>query len=293
MRRLLCILTIAFGASLFGAAGAFATPIELITNGDFEAGNLSGWTASQTLSSTSCDWQVNNCAFDSPAADGGSYDASNAFDGGGPGAYSLTQTVTIPAGTATLSWEDNIFTDYFGTNRTVEVRILNASGTSTLATAYSFTVPQRPFYFTGWVQHSVDVSAFAGQTVQIDFVQTVPQSYTGPGGFGLDNVQLLATPAPTPPAPPAPPAPSDSPRAGYCAVAGNTWADGTPIMPGTFVNLGDGQASSDPHFVGATPAIFVSGKGITCDPPPKGFTHQGWATSAMQVDDDLYPYYAP
>ncbi len=64
-------------------------------------------------------------------------------------------------------------------------------------------------------------------------------------------------------------------------VADNTTDGGATIAPGTFVNLDDGQIYTDPHYAGATPAIFVQGEGLTCGAPPVGYTQQGDATSAM------------
>ena len=60
-------------------------------------------------------------------------------------------------------------------------------------------------------------------------------------------------------------------RSGYCSVAGNTWADGTRIQTGTFLNLVDGQNSADGSFAGATPALYLEGLGISCD-VPRGYT---------------------
>ena len=74
-------------------------------------------------------------------------------------------------------------------------------------------------------------------------------------------------------------------RAGYCSVAGDTWLDGSPIEPGTFLNLDDGQPSTDWHYTGATPALDVQGLGLTCDPPPAGYGEQGFVGA--------YPFYAP
>jgi len=54
----------------------------------------------------------------------------------------------------------------------------------------------------------------------------------------------------------------------FCAVAGNTWPDGTPIAPGTSLNLPADQAASDPHYKGATPGFWVPGEGATCSLTP-------------------------
>lgn len=259
MRRTLCFLTVLVGVLLTAGSALAGGPVDLITNGGFENG-FTGWTDSTTLSNPLCAWSIDNCGFDPPAADGGAHYASNGFDGNGPGTYTLAQTVAIPSGTATLSWEDDFWTSYFGASRVAEVEILDASGTTTLGTVYSYTAPSNAF--TGWVQHSVDVSAFAGQTVQVAFVQVIPGNFTGPAAMSIDNVQLLADPV-------------AGARVGYCSAPGDTWQDGTPMRSGTFLDLLAGQPSTDPHYAGATVAIMVEGLGITCDAPPAGYTKRG------------------
>ena len=63
------------------------------------------------------------------------------------------------------------------------------------------------------------------------------------------------------------PAPEPT-RVAYCSVAGNTTPDGTPIPPGTFLNLLAGQPATDAHYTGATPAFWVEGVGLTCSLNP-------------------------
>jgi hypothetical protein len=80
--------------------------------------------------------------------------------------------------------------------------------------------------------------------------------------------------------------------AGYCSVAGNTnGITGAAIAPGTFLDLNYGQPTTDPHYKGAQPAIFVQGKGITCDPPPAGYVLSGLAGAAQGTIDGAYPYW--
>ncbi len=83
-----------------------------------------------------------------------------------------------------------------------------------------------------------------------------------------------------------------APRGGYCTAAGDTTDAGATLAPGTFVNLDDGQAWTDTHYAGSTPANFVQGLGLTCAPPPAGYTRRGFATADMNVDANTYPYYA-
>lgn len=67
---------------------------------------------------------------------------------------------------------------------------------------------------------------------------------------------------------------------------------GAKLAPGTFVNLEQAQVTTDPSYTGVVPAIYVEGKGLTCDAPPAGFTQQGLAGDDQQVASGLYPYYA-
>ena len=52
------------------------------------------------------------------------------------------------------------------------------------------------------------------------------------------------------------------PRRGYC-------------LNGSFLDLLKDQPTSDAAYAGATPALYVDGKGITCDAPPAGFAYAG------------------
>lgn len=82
-------------------------------------------------------------------------------------------------------------------------------------------------------------------------------------------------------------------RAGYCSVAGNTATDGSPLQPGTFLDLVVGEPAKDSHYTGATPAIFIKGTGLTCGVPPAGYVQHGFAADAQHVGTGIYPYYVP
>ena len=82
------------------------------------------------------------------------------------------------------------------------------------------------------------------------------------------------------------------PRGAYCAASGNTWIfSGRAIAPGTFLNLEWEQILVDGHYFKAIPAIFVIGKGLTCDPPPVGMKRDGYATGLHNVPAGIYPLY--
>jgi len=131
--------------------------------------------------------------------------------------------------------------------------------------------------------------AFKGNVVGLNFFPYSSDSVSGDWLSSTNGAQLMADALQFNDKPPAG---QGAPRGAYCTVAGNTSDSGAPLFPGTFVNLDDGQASSDPHYAGATPANFIAGTGLTCAPPPAGYTHQGFATGDMNVDANTYPYWA-
>jgi hypothetical protein len=111
-------------------------------------------------------------------------------------------------------------------------------------------------------------------------------SFTHPGSwitlpFDLSFATYVGPPPPSIP----------SQRAGYCTVTGNTTDGGVALTAGAFVNLDNGQNYSDPHYLGATRAVFVAGEGLTCDAAPTGYKLRGFATSDLGVDGGVYPYY--
>ena len=83
------------------------------------------------------------------------------------------------------------------------------------------------------------------------------------------------------------------PHAAMCSAPGNTNPfTGAAIPTGTFLDLLAAQITTDPHYAGATPAIFVQGKGITCDPPPAGFSLHGFAGPAQNMAGGFYPFFS-
>jgi hypothetical protein len=209
---------IKFGASaLFLAASlgtqvAYAVPVDLITNGGFEAGNFSGWTAVNNGVSGGCgtnNWEVNSTGHQGCTGNGtttaapisGSFAAFNTFDGGAAN-YTLSQSFVLPESilSATLSFMDELHMGMSGTLRTFRVDLYDATNTNLL---FNFYLEQPSgFENQAWTTHSLDVSAAliaeAGQTVTLRFTNVIPQAFTGPAGFGLDSISLDTTvPEPT------------------------------------------------------------------------------------------------
>lgn len=190
LASLLAALGMAIGTTSAGAA-------ELVGNGDFETGTLSGWSNSGLGSSGNCpsgnrDWNVSNsstatgCNFPSNPA-GGGFAAYVMNDGTGPLTYRLMQSVFVPTGTVggTLSF------DWTSINGSDPGRLLSVflDGTSIFSssTAGGFD----------WAHLSFDVggllAANAGSSILLEFDNYIPQTWSGPAGLGLDNVSIDAS----------------------------------------------------------------------------------------------------
>lgn len=134
----------------------------------------------------------------------GTFAAYNSFDGAGPLEFRLEQQVSLPSSVvfAQLNWQhtynvDYAFVDTATVPREFRVELLDATGTTLLQTLYSQTIePIDQSVESDWQPQSLDVSGalgpLAGQTVTIAFVNEIPEVFTGPGGFGLDETSLSA-----------------------------------------------------------------------------------------------------
>jgi len=190
---------------------------ELITNGGFETGNHTGWTVVSGASNY-WTWVVT-------AANGGLTDGNVTLSSPRSGTYSshggfccnstnnpeyIQQQVTLPAAqTAQLRWSDKIQSDLAsfcsptpsncGTN-VWRVQILNTSN-AVLQTLYTFTATGGNSYNTGWIDHSVSLNAYAGQTIRIRFSATytslIANNMNGPGRNEVDAVSVQSPFSPT------------------------------------------------------------------------------------------------
>ena len=178
----------------------------LIVNGSFETGNFSGWTVSDLADPF---FPVDVLPTGSPVAftdfvpefeiqaTDGNFAATHGFDGDGPGTIRIAQDVTIPANItdASLTFDYRLGFDLlnFGAllDRVFEVTINEPGGGGNLASFEVFTAPAGTFEpDTGNLSETIDLLAFAGQTVQVAFDTFIPEFFTGPAGFQLDNVML-------------------------------------------------------------------------------------------------------
>ncbi|MEV7414971.1 M1 family aminopeptidase [Streptomyces sp. NPDC089919] len=163
------------------SAAAACTPTQVVGNGGFESGT-SPWTQSQA-------GLITNRAGQS--AHGGSYFAW--LDGvGSTHTDTLSQSVAIPAGCSTAKLTFWLHVDTTETTSSVQYDKLTAKiGSSTLAT-YSNLDKN-----TGYLQKTIDVSSFIGQTVTLAFTGTEDSSLKT--NFVLDDVALDTSGGTVPP----------------------------------------------------------------------------------------------
>jgi hypothetical protein len=160
--------------------GGGCTAAQLLGNPGFETGSASPWSTSTGV--------VSNSSSEPPHS--GSYDAW--LDGyGSAHTDTLSQQVTLPGGCAsyTLSYWLHVDTAEPTTTAydTLTLQILNGSG-SVLATPASYSNKDAA---SGYVQHSVDLSAYQGQTITVKFTGT--EDSVKQTSFVLDDTALTVS----------------------------------------------------------------------------------------------------
>ncbi len=163
-----------FGWTVNPTGGGCSSPGEKVGNGGFESGTAP-WTATAGVISANGSGE---------SAHSGTHFAW--LDGyGTTHTDSVSQSITIPAGChATLSYWLHI--DTAETTTTVQYDKLTIKVGSTTVGTYSNLNKN-----TGYTQHTVDLSAFAGQTVTLNFSGTEDSSLQT--SFVVDDVSVSAS----------------------------------------------------------------------------------------------------
>lgn len=172
---------------------------EIIQNGNFETGNLAPWRINGPLDMGTCpnairNWHVSDADSTGCLSVGnpiyGKYAMYNMLDGVANTIYDLDQDITIPRrNSAVLSWDDRyVISMVAAQQRTISINFYN--GSTLVGNAYFFTFPlsgEQP-----WTHHSVDVTSIISgySRLTIRFTIFIPDTWTGPGGYVLDNVSL-------------------------------------------------------------------------------------------------------
>lgn len=207
-----------FGGAIFSAGIAHGA----IANGSFETGDFSGWDvfddqyeSKQTLAVRpdgaapylvlSPDYSPHTFQGGFFATHGG-YAATHAFNGTGPlygpysGTISISQVALIDAGELRFDTAGLVYLRFPDPGQgayTLDVNIRDASSGSVLQSTniIEYLYLGDRFYDSGLINASVDVSAFLGQSVRIEFLWTIPDDTAGDGAAFLDNVRLVPAPA--------------------------------------------------------------------------------------------------
>ena len=187
---------------LFVCMSVSSAHATIINNGSFETGDFTGWIA-QDLIVPFFTQQVAGSGvspglglFSSSPTDG-NFAAINGFDGYGPGTISISQDITVTTSSTILfdyraGWD---MLNFGGStlNRLFDLNI-NSLGGANLANFNIFSaVSGTQNLDTGNLQGSVDLSSFIGQTVNMSFDWQIPQDFTGPAFFQLDNIQASSS----------------------------------------------------------------------------------------------------
>ncbi|MFJ9846834.1 putative Ig domain-containing protein [Kitasatospora sp. NPDC101155] len=151
------------------------TAAQLLTNPGFEAGTTAGWTETNTSGTST----INSSSSEPPHS--GTYDAW--LDGyGSTNTDTLAQTVTLPTGCSSYTFSFWLHIDTAASNTTAfDTLKVTANGT-TLATYSNVNAA------AGYQQHSFNLSAYAGQTVTLEF--TGAEDYTKQTSFVLDDTAV-------------------------------------------------------------------------------------------------------
>jgi hypothetical protein len=174
--------------------------IELISDGGFESGTLTNWT--QVTSQSGGAFYINDGNFqpfslDGPSPDGplppfaGSYSALGSEYW--VGAFYMYQTISIPANASSvkLTWAQRVrnFYSTFSPDQQFQVRICDTNN-NVLATA--FTTQPGDTLLADWVQTNYDMTAFAGQTVRVEFWVNPQIYYIYPDGtiYGHPDINV-------------------------------------------------------------------------------------------------------
>lgn len=207
-----CIAT-ALTVLAFGAAQA--SPVQLLTNGNFETGSFAGWSVTNQTGSNG------TLSIDAPGSTApvsGLTTASNPLGGSfyavtdqtGPGAYSLSQSFTVAPGASSVVVSFQMFANSYGggpifgngldynggANQHARVDVLDANagafdlGAAVLQNLYLGIDPagSNP---NPYISYSFDITSLVGGggTFQLRFAQVDNQGFFNQG---VDNVSVLA-----------------------------------------------------------------------------------------------------
>ena len=175
---------------------------ELLINGDFETAGFANWTNNVGTGTSGCaqPWVQTASTFpcNGRGPVNGTLGAVTAFDGFGPTTYTLSQQITLPAGItqADLSWAEAYSFSFGGLTRDFTIDIYDASNSTLLANLFTRNFTGSEFQntlSTQTVNVTAALAALPAGPVTFRVSAFVPQNFTGPAAFTLDDVSLVVT----------------------------------------------------------------------------------------------------
>lgn len=169
-----------------------------VTNPGFESGTLAGWdlvdNSTPFIAAGTVGANVDpgfGFFFSEPTE--GSFAFRTGWDGNAGETISIAQDITVAPGLTPLTFDYRAGWDLvtFGggsLDREFSVVVRDAVGMVVQSTLVLTAMSQTQNFDTGPMTGSVDLSAFLGQTVNVAFEWTVPETFTGPSVFQLDNI---------------------------------------------------------------------------------------------------------
>lgn len=173
---------------------ALSSHAAILSNGSFETGDFTGWVT-QTAAG-------DNLSVQQSLATHGLFSAQSFFDAEGPATTFIAQDIGVLAGGSTLTfdYETEVY-DIFGPpggggDRVFSLTLRPNGGGTPIHTFEIWRALSGQSTVSGPQSASLDLSAYAGQSVRLSFETFIPGFTTGPGSFKLDHVALTAVPEP-------------------------------------------------------------------------------------------------
>jgi len=163
----------------------------MLTNGGFEDGNFNWWLLKDMAMP-----YLGPPVVQSGIVSTGTWAVRTGYDGGGPDTATFSQDVAIPIFATSLLLDYNAVsvdvTLGATLDRTFDLHIEPVGGGAPLQSINIHTAPWGVITDSGgWVlDHAVDVSAFAGESVRIVLAVFVPEYFTGPGDLYFDTIRI-------------------------------------------------------------------------------------------------------
>ncbi len=206
MNKTLVMILVCTGALALCQRQAWATAF---SNPSFESGDFAGWVT-QDLTDPFVSLQVGGAGFTpgfglfTSAPTDGAFAALHGFDGdgatGGTDTIRIAQDVTVSSNSTVLfdyraGWDLLNFASG-AQSRLFDVNVEPSGGGGNLQNDNVLTATGGTFVGdTGDLTGSVDLSSFVGQNIRVSFDFIVPENFTGPAFFQLDNIRSVPEPA--------------------------------------------------------------------------------------------------